>query len=323
MRNSHRFLLGNRTPFFLGFFAGTLFVGALMVSKPVEVDDPVAASTETGVQNLIPRPTRQEKNAPFKEEYSLQIRAYREEPAENPGAPHSKAEVFELLVSRSNSTMPDSWNSFLEEADEPRRATAVNTGSGSPAAVLEIDPVLLLESQASVTITGVDPFAPRKLILWRKQGRDVARVASGQSDSLGSFDFPQIIVPIKGLDLLVTGSDSRNPLTDPRAVGIQLQPPLPPPGLSSHGDVIDGMAFRLHPALAEGYFTIASLDNEVIDQIDIDESPTGFAAGIELPETTRALLEDDVDCVGYQVAQTLEDGRESRWIPYPCTWTNL
>jgi hypothetical protein len=323
MRNSHRLLLGNRTPFLLGFFAGTILVGVLTFSTLNGVEDREIPNEVMPNPSVSTAANEKYSLSQEEKEYSLEIRAYREKASEIAEDLDTNAEVFELLVSRSNSATAGSQNPFAEEVTEPRRVTAVNTGSGSPAEYLEIDPVLLLENQASVTITGVDPLAPRKLTLWRKQGYDVARVASGQSDSLGSFDFPQVIVPIKGLELLVTGSDSRNPLTDPRVVGIHHQPPMPPPGLSSHGDVIDGMTFRLHPALSEGHFTITSLDNEVAQQIDIQESPTGFAAGIELPETTRVLLEDDVDCVGYQVAQTLEDGRESRRIPLPCTWTSL
>jgi len=164
----------------------------------------------------------------------------------------------------------------------------------------------------------MDTLAPRQLTLWRRQGDEFARVAFGQSDASGYFHFPQVIVPLMGLDLLVTESSTSNPFTSSDAVAIQLLPPLPSPSVMTQGDSIDGINFQLHPALHEGYLLIADGELSVIDRLEIETGPAGVAAGIELPEATLATMEQDVNCGSYQVAHELEDGRRSGWVPLPC-----
>jgi hypothetical protein len=140
---------------------------------------------------------------------------------------------------------------------------------------------------------------------------------------MGEFHFAQVIVPLKGFELLVTGNGFRNPLSDPDVVSLTIKPPLPPPSVTTRGDAIDGTYIQLHPALDEGVLLISSEADGVIDRIYVEAQPTGLAAGIELPDATNAFMDQDSTCEGYQVVQELEDGRVSPALPLPCAPLNL
>jgi hypothetical protein len=253
--------------------------------------------------------------------FSLRVRRNQAPPQNS--TEKETAESLGLLVSRADLDQVAAKFSTESPESPTDQLKAEEPGGSELPPLLEVDPIHWLPNQASITITGMDDAAPRQLTLWRRQGDEVARVYLGQSNAMGGFKFAQLIVPLKGIELLVTGSSTTDPLTDPMAVAITLRPPLPPPSVTTRGDTMDGIYFQLHPALDEGDLLIASKTHGVIDHITIEPQATGLAAGIELPEAISAYMDQDVDCVGYQVAQELEDGRVSSWVPLPCAQLNL
>jgi hypothetical protein len=317
MRNSHGFLLMPRVGFLSGFCAGVLLVFALAASPftPAQ-DDPRTHPFTVDVDPNI--------NSPVDlADTRLSLRVLRSKETDPTRDPTEKEDS--MLVSRAG--RGQTATIFSTESPEKTPQThqpRLNEPGGSMLPpLIEVDPIHWLTDGASISITGMDPSAPRQLTLWRKQGDDVARVSLGQSNAMGQFEFAQVIVPLKGLELLVTGSSTTDPLMDPDAVAIHLRPPLPPPLVTTRGDAIDGIHFQLHPALDEGDLLIASEADGVIDHIHIEPQATGHAAGIELPEATSAFMDQDSGCVGYQVAQELADGRVSGWAPLPCAQLNL
>jgi len=310
-----------RIGFLSGFCAGVLLVFALAASPFTSAqNDPRTHPFTVDVDPNI--------NSPVDlADTRLSLRVLRRKEPDRTRDPkeNSSTDSLALLVSRTGlgQTATNLSTTSPEKTTQTHQPSLNEPGGSMLPSLIEVDPIRWLTDGASTSITGMDPSAPRQLTLWRKQGDDVARVSLGQSNAMGQFEFAQVIVPLKGLELLVTGSSTTDPLTDPDAVAIYLRPPLPPPLVTTRGDAIDGIHFQLHPALDEGDLLIASAADGVIDHIRIEPQATGHAAGIELPEATSAFMDQDFDCVGYQVAQELADGRVSGWAPLPCAQLNL
>ncbi len=317
MRNSHGVLLMSRLPFLSGFFAGVFLVAALVTTLfPPTQGDP---TTQPATVEMTPSVDHSVELADTR----LSIRALRNKVTNLTQTENSDTHISSLLVSRGGRGQATRDLSTSSSEPPTEQSNLDEPGNSLPLPLLEMDPVHWPTDKASITVTGMDYSAPRQLVLWRKQGGDVARLALGQSNAMGEFEFAQVIVPLKGFELFVTGTSTTDPLMDPDAVGIVLRPPLPPPSVTSREDSENGIHFQLHPALDEGNLLIVSQADGLIDQIPIKAQAAGLAAGIELPEATSAFMDQDFDCVGYQVAQELEDGRVSDWAILPCAQLNL
>ncbi len=313
--------------FLTGFFAGVFLVAAFFATRDSIMTRSASELKKPGSSQSagLLAASSQEADSESISDTWLSLRVLRERAPEPISETTANSDTLELLVVRGSQPTA---NLSSESPETPSSPRATWSGSGGPKPppppqALQVDPIQLLPDQASVTITGMDTLAPRQLTLWRRQGDEFARVAFGQSDASGYFHFPQVIVPLMGLDLLVTESSTSNPFTSSDAVAIQLLPPLPSPSVMTQGDSIDGINFQLHPALHEGFLLIADGELSVIDRLEIEEGPAGVAAGIELPEATLATMEQDMDCGSYQVAHELEDGRRSGWVPLPCASLSL
>lgn len=326
MRHSYRFLLKLREPravFLSGFGVGVLLVMTLATT----VFEPTQGNASLHPSRVGVDPNLSSTAGIAETRLSLRV-LRRKVPAPNSvpsGQEDSSNRRLSLLVSRvdTGQTVANSSKQNAEELTPDDPISFQENGGSQPRPLLQVDPIHWQTDSASITLTGTDPSAPRRLTLWRKQGNDIARLSLGQSDAMGEFHFAQVIVPLKGFELLVTGNDFRNPLSDPDVVSLYLKPPLPPPSLTTRGDAIDGTYVQLHPALDEGVLLISSKADGVIDRITIEAQPTGLAAGIELSDATRAFMDQDSECEGYQVVQELEDGRVSRALALPCALLNL
>jgi len=139
--------------------------------------------------HLTPHPPR----APVRES-SDSGRARREAPA-LPDSP---------LSARTSTRRPESQLELVAGAERPPAPLVAEREAvlSSRRAWPYFDRLESPRSAVSLGVTGVDPAAPRRLVLWRL-GETPRRVATAWSERGGTFDFGQQLVPATGVRYLV------------------------------------------------------------------------------------------------------------------------
>ena len=94
------------------------------------------------------------------------------------------------------------------------------SGADAP---IDFDRVRVTPEAFSVAVTGVDWGAPRQLVLWRLEGETYARLAATRSREGGRFDFGQVVIPDRGLELVATALGAEPGPAD-WARSLELQP---------------------------------------------------------------------------------------------------
>jgi hypothetical protein len=122
---------------------------------------------------------------------------------------------------RSRATAASSGERRDRES-RPRPSELHPTPSSDPP--IDFDRLSVAPEALSVAVTGVDWGAPRQLVLWRIEGERHARLAATRSLEGGRFDFGQVLVPNRGLELVVTALGAAPGPAD-RARSLALQPP--------------------------------------------------------------------------------------------------
>lgn len=194
-------------------------------------------------------------------------------------------------------------------SEAPRPADALGSGSGSGKAprapAIELDPLAL--GDVTARVSGFDPLGPRALLLWRRVGSRVAVMARGRSRADGSLEFPSLVVPDAGLEVLVTAADAApgdEGASLPRSVAPR--EPVPPRArlLAQDGD---GWTLRILPAEPGGEILLAGSDGAVFARRALPPHP--FAPG-RVFDLALTLLPGDTEV---WLSHARADGRQSAW----------
>ncbi len=202
-----------------------------------------------------------------------------------------------------------------------------------------LDSLAISDNAATTGVTGIDPLAPRTLMLWHVSNRSeeeprlLARTSSRQDEARqesdrarGSFDFGQIAVPLRGLSLVVVPEGKSPHSATPRRLTRALLPaPEATLHLSDRGDARREMARRtfengrsaasveiqFRPALLEGELILSNGRDETLARIEID--PT---EGTRVFEMEMDAIWPGDDSLLY-VTHRLDDGRHSAALEIP------
>ncbi|HZO09761.1 MAG TPA: hypothetical protein VFC77_10285 [Myxococcota bacterium] len=179
---------------------------------------------------------------------------------------------------------------------------------------IELDPLELDPESGTATPTGFDPLAPRALLLWRVVEGRSAVMARGASARDGALEFPRVIVPRDGIEVVVSPEG-----LDPAALDASL-PRSVEPGrpAAPHGEIVASApgrwSLRVRASEAVGEILIAGVDGEIFARQALPPQPTPgrrtFDLRIEVPATDPHLW----------LAHALPDGRRSEWrraAPFP------
>jgi hypothetical protein len=139
--------------------------------------------------------------------------------------PSERLDAREPRAARQSAPEPGWRESDGEPARRPERRAAPSWWD----APIEFDAVFVPAGALSVAVTGVDWGAPRELVLWRTNGEEYARLATARSLRGGHFDFGQVVVPDRGLELAVTALGAAPGPAD-WARGLRLDQRAPAPG---------------------------------------------------------------------------------------------
>ena len=230
------------------------------------------------------------------------VGAARDEPpvVRRGGGARSSARPLSASASHSDATRPPATEPA--EPDRSELATA--------AAAIELEP--LVPGEATAFAFGFDPDAPRPLLLWRRVGDRVAVMARGHSLADGSLDFPELVVPDAGLEVVVTAADDTpdggsaslpqtlgaRPLLRPRARVLR-----GPTGATSE------LTLRVVPAEASGVILVAAVGGEIFSRHPLPARPgaaeRAFDLYVRVPDGDSHVW----------LAHERSDGRRSDWWP--------
>lgn len=172
-----------------------------------------------------------------------------------------------------------------------------------------LEPLALEPGALSLRPAGEDPDGPRDLTLWRVGGDSFARIANTRSSDDGTFVFGQLLIPIHGIELLVTSAD-RTPEASDRDAVRSIAGRLPPPQIVSRPTQGHAVELDVRLAIPGGTLRLIDVDGAAIASFDLEGDPEP-GVRIEL---------EGLDEEGFiLVSQALRDGRTSRWreVPLP------
>ncbi len=167
------------------------------------------------------------------------------------------------------------------------------------------------EGAVSTRIEGLDTGAPRALVLWRlRDGRRI-RVAAGESSVDGALHFPEVLVPDRPLELVVTAAESGPAGLDRSAPAVVARgAPVPPQLLIGPADA-RGLAIRVAAAEGVGNVVLARANGQEIGRFALSRHP----------DPARRVFDIRVDVAPGDgpllVAHELPDGERSAWRAYP------
>jgi hypothetical protein len=179
------------------------------------------------------------------------------------------------------------------------------------------EPIVLDDPQtalgSAVAIHGRDPAAPRAIELWRVVGARSARVATGHSRDDGTLALPA---------LLVASPRGAGPNAAAASEPVHASRDPSPPHLVARAETVDAsgtgalLSLQVEAAEPGGEIvvvrTIAALDTQPAQQVEIARAPVGAAAEGTRPKLDLivALAAADTEVL---IAQQVADGRRSAW----------
>jgi len=187
------------------------------------------------------------------------------------------------------------------------------------------EPIVLDDPQtalgSAVAIHGRDPAAPRAIELWRVVGARSARVATGHSRDDGTLALPALVLPA-GDVLLVASPRGAGPNAAAASEPVHASRDPSPPHLVARAETVDAsgtgalLSLQVEAAEPGGEIvvvrTIAALDTQPAQQVEIARAPVGAAAEGTRPKLDLivALAAADTEVL---IAQQVADGRRSAW----------
>jgi hypothetical protein len=176
-----------------------------------------------------------------------------------------------------------------------------------PALRIELDPLELDPEAGTATPTGFDPRGPRALLLWRVVEGRAAVIARGASAADGALEFPRVIVPRDGIEVVVS-PEGLGPAALAASLPRSVEPGRPE---APHGEIVASAPgrWRLRVRASEpgGEILIAGVDGEVFARQALPPQPMPgmpiFELLVEVPAADAHLW----------LAQALPDGRRSDW----------
>ena len=198
----------------------------------------------------------------------------------------------------------------------PPDVTEAETADGDDLDSHRVEPIFvahleLAEGAPTVALSGFDPYAPRDLVAWRILDGRSAIMSRGESGEDGSIQFPALLAPRDGLEVVVTeaGLTPESPGASERR---KLAPRTP---AAPHATILEAgpeeYQVRIVAAETTGRVLLADLDGNVFAAyaIPLDPSPTHrvFDVALSVPPTDTMVW----------MAHELEDGRLSEWRPIP------
>jgi hypothetical protein len=167
------------------------------------------------------------------------------------------------------------------------------------------------EDVPTVALSGRDPLAPRDLVAWRiKDGRS-AILARGASDADGTLQFPPVIAPGEGLEVVVTDADSLPGLPG-ASEARSLAPRLPEaPQATLLEAVAEEYVVRIVPSEATGEVLLADSHGAVFARYAIPPNPSVAARVFDVALTLSG------GDGGILLAHQFRDGRRSDWRVLP------
>jgi hypothetical protein len=242
----------------------------------------------------------------------------------------TRSSAAEATAASQRSAAPRKGDGDIEVAADASAAWSAPIESASGLAQRSRDaglaePIVLDDPQtalgSAVAIHGRDPAAPRAIELWRVVGSRSARVATGRSRDDGTLELPALVLPA-GEVLLVASPRSAGPNAAAASQPVRASRDPSAPHLVTRDETVDAsgvgalLSLQVEPAEPGGELivmrTIAALDAQPAQQVEIARAPVGAAA-----DGTRAKLDlvvaleaGDTEVL---VAQQLADGRRSPW----------
>ncbi len=194
------------------------------------------------------------------------------------------------------------------ETQREGELAAAESNDTATSAVLRIEDLERVEG-STAALRGYDTGGPRELLLWEViEGRS-ALLARGRSLPGGELDFPVIVVPRDGIELVVTphdddpdGRSASAPWHEaPRAARV------PSAQLLRWED--ERAIVRIRPAESDGSILVADSRGNVFAELAISRRPTAAGRIFDI-EVTVPEFESDI-----RLAHELPDGRVSPWGP--------
>ncbi len=206
------------------------------------------------------------------------------------------------------------------DMDEPELSASDSEDDRAPVDRLVRAPELRLDrpggAAPAVRFRGFDPEAPRRLVLWRLRDGRAAVIARVASHPDGSFEFPPLLVPAAGLEVVAAPVHATP--DHPEASGVQTLPPRPPEAprgfVSTAGAEI---RLRVVPAEAAGFVLVADADGRVLGRFALSALPGGAQRNLDLAVS----LPRWEDAGTLQVAHERPGGLRSPWRAVYLNWT--
>ena len=164
---------------------------------------------------------------------------------------------------------------------------------------------------STAALHGYDTGGPRELLLWELiEGRS-ARLARGRSLPGGELDFPVIVVPRDGIELVVTPYDDDPDGRSASAPWHEAPRAARAPSAQLLRWEDERAIVRVRPAESDGLILVADSHGTVFAELAISRHPTAagriFDMEVTVPESEPEIL----------LAHELPDGRVSPWGPLP------
>ncbi len=180
-------------------------------------------------------------------------------------------------------------------------------GTPEPEPRIDLDPLEIEPGSRMARPTGFDPLGPRELLLWRLVEGRSAVMARGASAADGALEFPRVIVPRDGLEVVVAPS-GRDPSARDASLprGTAPAPPEPP-----QGEILapepGRWRLRVRPSGSVGEILLAGADGAIFARHALPPHTTPEAPILEL------IVELPAADTHIWLAHALPDGRRSEW----------
>jgi hypothetical protein len=159
----------------------------------------------------------------------------------------------------------------------------------------------------TVALSGVDPHAPRELVAWRVKNGRRAIIARGRSGRDGRLEFPDVVAPRDGLEIVVTAADSAPGIPGASiARKLEGRNPHAPNGALMEIDGPDYLV-RIVPNEFAGHVLLADSQGVVFARYPVVSSPLAAARVIDLA------LNPAPGDFAVLSAHEFADGRRSEW----------
>ena len=208
----------------------------------------------------------------------------------------------------SHAASPAARAALSPETQLQGELVAVESTDTATASVLRIEDLERVEG-STAALRGYDTGGPRKLLLWEVVNGRSALLARGRSLPGGALDFPVIVVPRDGIELVVTPYDDDPDGWSASAPWHEAPRAARAPSAQLLRWEDERAIVRVRPAESDGLILVADSHGTVFAELAISRHPTAagriFDMEVTVPESDTEIL----------LAHELPDGRVSPWGP--------